>query len=556
MSWFDGLEGNALEIARTNENPLRVMAGPGTGKSFAMKRRVARILEEDSVDPRGILALTFTRTAARDLKDELHQLNIEGCEHIDAGTLHSFCFKLLSKNHVLEYLGREPQPLLTISNSGILKFQAEPMLHDLRGENDFQTLREMTARIRAYEAAWARLQIDEPGRIQNEIDAEFERALISWLTFHKGMLIGELVPYALRYLLENPTCEERNFYDYVIVDEYQDLNGAEQVLIDQISENTGTSIVGDIDQSIYSFKYAHPEGILEYSQTHETTHDENLTECRRCPTSVVSVADSLIRNNHPGGQGARLVSHAANPVGSVDIVQFRSIDEESAGLAEYVNHLIENEDYNPGDILILTPRRVIAYQIRDNLVQLGNRVHSYYQEEALEDNQAQLAFTKLSLLVNRDDRLALRYWLGYGSGTWNRRGYSYLRSYCHEHGISPFHALTQLNNNEIEFQYSGGLKTRFQLINEELNRLESLNVQETIDALFPQSEEWAEQLRSLADEVFNNEISLGGFLNALTTKITQPIMPEEGNYVRIMSLHKSKGLSSPVVIIAGCVLKA
>lgn len=553
MSWYDGIEGNALEIARTDESPLRVMAGPGTGKSFAMKRRVARILEEEDVDPARILAVTFTRTAARDLKEELHQLEIEGCENIDAGTLHSFCFRLLSKNHVLEYLGREPQPLLTIPQSGILKFQAEPMLYDLQRKGDFGALREMTKRIRAYEAAWARLQIDEPGRIQNQADLEFEEALIKWLTFHKGMLIGELVPYALRYIQDNPMCDERRSYDYVIIDEYQDLNKAEQVLIDLISENSNTSIVGDIDQSIYSFKHAHPEGILEYSQTHEGTHDEELTECRRCPSSVVTIADNLIRNNHSDRTQPRLVPHIDNSEGEVEILQFRTIEEETEALAELINHLIDNEGYGPEDILVLTPRRVIAYQIRDNLYGMDVPVHSYYQEEALEETEAQLAFAKLSLLVNREDRLALRFWLGFGSSTWHRYPYSYLRSYCQENGVSPYNVLVQLANQEINIPYSNVLEKKFIEIRSELERLESLTVQEVIDTLFPLGEDWAEQLRSLANGVIHNGITLKKLLSELTIKITQPVMPEDGNYVRIMSLHKSKGLSSPVVIIAGCV---
>jgi superfamily I DNA/RNA helicase len=147
MAWNDGIVGNALQIAETDDSPLRVMAGPGTGKSFAMRRRVARLLEVEDVDPNSILAVTFTRTAAKDLRNELDELDIEGSENIDAGTLHSFCFRLLSKNHVLQYLGRHPQPLLTIPQSGILKFQAEPMLYDLQSRGEFGGLRCQGSRV-------------------------------------------------------------------------------------------------------------------------------------------------------------------------------------------------------------------------------------------------------------------------------------------------------------------------------------------------------------------------------------------------------------------------
>lgn len=96
MAWDDGLQGSALEIAQTTDNPLRVMAGPGTGKTFALKRRVTRLLEE-GIDPRRLLVITFTRTAAADLVRELHAIGIPGCQEVVASTLHAFCFALLSR---------------------------------------------------------------------------------------------------------------------------------------------------------------------------------------------------------------------------------------------------------------------------------------------------------------------------------------------------------------------------------------------------------------------------------------------------------------------------
>jgi DNA helicase-2/ATP-dependent DNA helicase PcrA len=93
MPWNTDLVGAALNIAAIDTRLLRVMAGPGTGKTFAMKRRVTRLLEEH-VDPRRILAVTFTRTAAANLVKELTDLGVLGCERIQARTLHSFCFSV------------------------------------------------------------------------------------------------------------------------------------------------------------------------------------------------------------------------------------------------------------------------------------------------------------------------------------------------------------------------------------------------------------------------------------------------------------------------------
>jgi hypothetical protein len=86
----------------------------------------------------------------------------------------------------------------------------------------------------------------------------FQVSLIAWLGFHEGMLIGEIIPELYRYLRNNPAAPERSMYDHVLVDEYQDLNKAEQAVVDLLCGTASLCIVGDDDQSLYSFKHAHP----------------------------------------------------------------------------------------------------------------------------------------------------------------------------------------------------------------------------------------------------------------------------------------------------------
>jgi DNA helicase II / ATP-dependent DNA helicase PcrA len=112
---------------------------------------------------------------------------------------------------------------------------------------------------------------------------------MAWFRFHESMHIGELVWLTLQYLRENPTSEFRNAFDHVLVDEYQDLNRAEQELLNVIVGDGDFTIVGDEDQSFYSFRYAHPQGIRDFSGDHPGTYDIPLRECRRCPRIIVSM---------------------------------------------------------------------------------------------------------------------------------------------------------------------------------------------------------------------------------------------------------------------------
>jgi UvrD/REP helicase N-terminal domain len=111
MPWDDDIdpESPAFGIARASIQYVRVVAGPGTGKSFALKRRVARLLEE-GIDPTTILPVTFTNVAAEDLQREMLNVGVLGCENIRGSTLHSLGMRILSAQHVLRVIGRVPTP--------------------------------------------------------------------------------------------------------------------------------------------------------------------------------------------------------------------------------------------------------------------------------------------------------------------------------------------------------------------------------------------------------------------------------------------------------------
>lgn len=547
--WYDGLSGAVIRIAEMDHSPIRVLAGPGTGKTFALMRRVARLLQEQANANR-MLVCTFTRTAARDLQGELTRLGLENAERVRSGTLHSFCYGLLSRGEVLELTGRVPRPLL--------QFEERFLLEDLTGEG-FGGIRLRCKRLQAFNAAWARLQSENPGWPRDRVDQAFHSALISWLRFHEAILIGELVPETLRYLRDNPTSPYRGVFDHVLVDEYQDLNRAEQVLLDVLAESGNLIVIGDEDQSIYSFKYAHPEGIATFDQTHPDTHDESLDECRRCPTQVVEMASALITNNL---SRAPRVLHPlpGNPEGEVYILQWRSIEEEAQGIAELIRSRIHSNQVEPGRVLVLAPRRHFGYAIRDALSNFDVRAHSFFHEETLEGNpkilaesEAQQAFTFLTLLVNREDRVALRSWCGFGSNSLRSSAWARLREHCETSGESPWAALEGLAAGDISISNTGGLIARFHELQERFGEFNSLRGEDLVNALFPADRDWTNLIRSLASTIEEHDFDAEKLRETLRVGITQPELPTDVDYVRVMSLHKSKGLTADLVVVVGCI---
>src|SRR5690349_16606299 len=129
MPWDDNLQAgsSAHDIAASTQPRIRVLAGPGAGKSFAMKRRVARLLEVEQVDPERVLPVTFTRVAAEDLHRELVSLGVQGADELNGRTLHSLAMSILMRQHVLAAVGRTPRPLN--------EFELEPLLADLSSQH-------------------------------------------------------------------------------------------------------------------------------------------------------------------------------------------------------------------------------------------------------------------------------------------------------------------------------------------------------------------------------------------------------------------------------------
>ena len=553
MSWDDGLSGAALKIASAEDARLRVVAGPGTGKSFALQRRVAKLLEQGQ-DPKRILVVTFTRNAAASLVNDLRELDVPGCNEVDVTTLHSYCFRLLNREEVFRYLGRKPRTIVTFSSSGSLQFEGGTMLSDLMQSGDFGDKRECTRRIRAFEAAWARLQAEQPGWPENSIDRMFEDRLVAWLRFHQAMLVGELVPEALRFLRNNPMANAFTAFDHIIVDEYQDLNRAEQEIVDLLSENCSASIVGDPDQSIYGFRHANPEGIADYPNRHSNLVDFTLTECRRCPERVVKIANSLISNNYHPSEPPRLHAMAGRDKGEVHIVQWLNTEAEAEGLARYTRYLIDYRAVKPHEIMIICPRRKLAYTIRDAIRQHSVDLHSFYQEEALEKKSAQESFALLTLLNDPQDRIALRWWLGLGGAMDRSPSYAKLREHCEETGDTPRDALEKIDTGTVLLKGITPLLERYRTLKEIMAKLGKLDLLALIDELFSGDEEDCAIFRETAVLLLesNPDTKLRQLHDDLRTYVTHPEMPH-GEFARIMSPQKTKGLTSKIVIVTDCI---
>ncbi|MDM8534414.1 ATP-dependent helicase [Clostridiaceae bacterium HSG29] len=554
MAWDDQLETNtpAFDFAADTASSIRVLAGPGTGKSFGLQRRVARLLEE-GVKPETILAVTFTRTAAQDLKKEMAEVGVDGADKIIAKTLHSFCFSLLNNKSIIESTGRYPRPMI--------EHELKPMYYDLGKQ--FGKLRDKEKRLRAFEAIWARLQSETPGYQFTDIDQMFEREVMNWLVIHQSMLFGEMIRETYKYLRDNPQCIERHLFEHVLVDEYQDLNKAEQLVIDYLAENANIAVIGDDDQSIYSFKFAHPEGIREFPNTHDNCDSIDFAQCRRCPKKVVGMASKLISNNTNRTLGA-LLPFDTNLDGNVKIVQYKDLNSEIEGISNMIQRQIDTQEILPKDVLVLVPVRKIGYRVRNSLVARNVNAKSYFRESALTTDFSKELFSLINLLARPNDLVAWRYLLGVGSTNYKTKSYKRVLEYAQENNLNIIETLDKLESKQIIVQYTNHLIDRYKIVKSKISNMMQQISQDrnSIINLIDKKDEDNSDLRciivSTIEEIgLLEDEDVEKWLEKIYTSVVECIsFPQnviEQDHVRIMSLHASKGLSAKFVVVMSCI---
>jgi superfamily I DNA/RNA helicase len=272
----------------------------------------------------------------------------------------------------------------------------------------------------------------------------------------------------------------------------------------------------------------------------------------------VELASELIKTNLRR-IGHELVPKVDNSAGDIHIVQWPSMEDEAAGLTDYIHRKIKTREFDPGRTLVLCPRRQFGYMIRDALRECGHSAHSFFHEEVLDgspknldESQAQQAFTLLTLLAKPDDRVALRCWLGFGSQKLRAAEYQRLREYCSNNKGSTKDVLDALANGSLTLKYTNGIKERYLQLIQRLEELQALSGQEIVDTIFPSDQEWAESIRAII-EGSAIDLTSENILETLRTNITQPELPSDVEYIRIMSLHKSKGLNADHVVVTGCI---
>ncbi|MGK2957249.1 MAG: 3'-5' exonuclease [Acidimicrobiales bacterium] len=239
-------------------------------------------------------------------------------------------------------------------------------------------------------------------------------------------------------------------------------------------------------------------------------------------------------------------------IGRVVVRQYGTAEEEAAAVANKITSLIQS-GVAPQEIIVLAQRRAFATPIFHRLREQNIPAKSYYAESALDSTEAQERFAILKLFLNNEDRVALRWLLGCGHNDWLTRPYRRLLERVRQHGASPWATLCELASGTISIPYTNPLLERFEEIRNELTALaEAADLDQFVELWLPQMQQ-TELLAEALVSCREKANTIRELYDALHDAISQPDVPLEIAEVRVMSLHKSKGLSAPYVFVVGCI---
>jgi DNA helicase-2/ATP-dependent DNA helicase PcrA len=532
----------------------RLLSGPGTGKSLTAVAFAEQLLKRE-VPPK-LKFLTFTRSATAELAEKL----VRSANTLRPSTFHSFSISVLLSN---PGSAAYPQPLRIPD-----EYEYDTLIRSHLADQAGVGVYKLDDLVAEMAAKWESLNPEKAPDVTPEERAAFMGAWDQHREIFGYTLLDEL-PDLFRCALRDYTELRGLDYDLLVVDEYQDLNACELEILQRLA-NRGIAIfaVGDDDQSIYSFRKAHPAGIRCFLDDFGTDKDYKLTVCHRSPRSIVEWSQFVIRGDitRIARQALQVQSNA--PAGQVALLNFKGFRKEDEGIADLVKWMIEVRGIPPSEILILYRTDHQGHFTRPIREELSSRQIAVQDPGIVKvmlaesDNRRLLAI--LHLLVNPTDSLAWWTLVHLQSGLGDAF-VKHIYNQARQDNVTFGQALVAAAQKGFPNSPGTTLQPAATLWNEIQTILANLVLPgdeksldwgawiiEQIDngKLSLCSEDMRELLSAIDTATSEDEQDLGRYLSQIYP-IGKDLARAKSDSVRLMSMTGSKGLTVRATIIAG-----
>ena len=557
------------EAVLHTEGPLLILAGAGSGKTRALTHRVAYLIEEKGVAPWNILAITFTNKAAGEMRERVNSLVEYGADSVWVSTFHSLCVRILRR--FIENLGYDSS--FSIYDTDDQKTLMKQIFKNL----DINTKQYKERGVLGIISA-AKNELISPeefamnarisGTFRDQKIAELYREYQTQLKKNNALDFDDLLVKTVELFDNNP--EILDYYQekfrYIMVDEYQDTNTAQFRLVSQLAKKYGNiCVVGDDDQSIYSFRGANIRNILNFEETFPGARVIKLEQNYRSTRTILNAANGVIRNNS-GRKDKTLWTE--NPEGSrVRVKIFDTAYDEAEGIVK--DMIKQGGSWKDYAVLYRTnaqsriiEEKCIAYNVPYRLVGGVN----FYQRKEIKDI---LAYLKT--IANGRDDLAVQRIInvpkrGIGATTVGK-----INLFAMEHDMNFYVTLLRI----AAVPGIGKTAAKIDKFTDEIGRFRRMlrdgeSIQDVIEEILSstgykeelqeEGEVEAETRLQNIDELVSkavsywedaDEPSLDGFLEEVALVADIDSMDESEDRVILMTLHAAKGLEFPRVYLTG-----
>ncbi|HUU50566.1 MAG TPA: UvrD-helicase domain-containing protein [Nitrospinota bacterium] len=569
MDILNRLNPNQKEAVTKSDGPLLILAGAGSGKTRVITHKIAYLIKNRGINPSHIIALTFTNKAAEEMKERVKILLRNSSFNIWISTFHSACARILRSE--IERLGYSNDFIIYDSGDS-LELIKECMkkldiFDELYQSKDILNKISEQKRNLIFPEAYHGNDFGFEQHVK-KIYLLYQRALYN----NNALDFDDLLLLTIKLFEKNldilESYQER--FRYILVDEYQDTNYSQFYLLNLLAKKyRNICVVGDDDQSIYHWRGANLENILNFEKDYPDTRIVTLEENYRSTKTILDAAAEIIKKNE-GRKDKKLWTN--NDKGE-KIIYFRADDEikESDYIASTIKNLCNNGKMKFKDFAIFfrtnAQSRVIEDSLRKNQIPytIVKGLRFYERKEIKEI----LAYIKV--VFNPYDSVSLKRIIniparGIGKVTLNK-----IDSYIKEREISFFEGIDEMIKKNIvaplierrlekffklikELKKIGEKETVFRLVKEILNKtkyletLEKKNKGET-DGRLDNVKEFISAIKEF--ERRTEDKSLKAFLDYSVLVSETDFIDEDAGVVSLITLHSSKGLEFPLVFISG-----
>lgn len=565
-----GLNPQQAEAVINTEGPMLIMAGAGSGKTKVLTCRVANLLQK-GVRPYRILAITFTNKAAAEMRERVNNMSGPAAKDVWLFTFHAFCARFLRMeiDKLPGYGGNFAIYDTADSQNLIKQILKEMNLDDKRFQPSGILSRISNAKNALQDAAaFARQAGDFYEQKVADIYSRYEQKL----QLNNALDFDDLLMLSIKLLQENKEVREKyqDRFDYLLVDEYQDTNHAQYLLTKFLAaKHRNICVVGDADQSIYGWRGADIQNILDFEKDYPNAKVIKLEQNYRSTQIILDAANAVIENN----TGRKPKNLWTENKSGADIIYFQAVDErdEARFVIEQLQNLQRTENKKLGDMAILYRTNTQSRIFEEMLIKSGisyNMVGGlkFYERKEIKD-----IIAYLRVIFNPADSLSLLRIINVPKRGIGDASLAKIQAYAAANNVSLFEAVS--NAAAID-----GLSSRFVsklddlagIIFELMNLANEAPVEDLIDRVLrdtgyleelenertPQAQSRIDNLHeliSVAQEfaASEEENNLENFLAhvALVSDIDDTELGEDA--ITLMTLHSSKGLEFPVVFLVG-----